>query len=121
MSVQHMVVNAVYPDEKWMYRAGGIASLTIGVMYIIIIVLYAFVGVPPEGGEARMDDLVGKTTTWWTIVGLSVLTNFLYVPVSLSLYFALRGVNQFAMLIGIAFVGLFVILEMRSIGQFMAH
>ena len=81
-------------DERWLFRVGGIASLAIGATYIVIIVLYASAGVPPEGGEARLKYLVGKTTIWWVIVGASVLTNFLYVPVALSLYFALRVVNR---------------------------
>jgi hypothetical protein len=98
-------------DESWWFRVGGIASLAIAVAYIVIIALYASVGVSPDGGEARLNYLVGKTTRWWAIVGTSVLTNFLYVPVALSLYFSLRDVNRFAMLLGVAFVGLFVILE----------
>jgi hypothetical protein len=102
---------AVNRDETWLFRVGGIASLAIGVAYIVIIALYASVGVSPQGGEARLNYLVGKTTTWWAIVGVSVLTNFLYVPVALSLYVALREVNRSAMLVGVAFVGLFVVLE----------
>jgi hypothetical protein len=98
-------------DESWLFRVGGIASLAIGAAYIVIIALYASVGVPPEGGEARLNYLVGKTTIWWAIVGASILTNFLYVPVALSLYVALREINRFAMLLGVAFVGLFVVLE----------
>lgn len=98
-------------DETRLFRVGGIAALAIGIAYIVIIALYASVGVPPEGGEARLDYLAGKTTAWWAIVGVSVLTNFLYVPVALSLYFALKSVNRIAMLIAVAFVGLFVILE----------
>ena len=111
MSEQNLMVNAVQPDEKWMYRVGGITALAIGVAYLAIIALYAAAGVPPEGGEARLDYLIGKTGIWWAIVGISVLTNFLYVPVALALYFALRGINRMAMLIGVAFVGLFVVLE----------
>jgi hypothetical protein len=111
MSGQSLRMNTVQPDEQWIYRVGGIAALTIGVAYLIIIVLYAVVGVPPEGGQARLDYLIGKTNIWWAIVGVSVLTNFLYVPVGLALYFALRSVNRIAMLIGVAFVGLFAILE----------
>ncbi len=111
MSAQNLMGDAVNPDGKWTYRVGSIASLAIGLAYIVIIALYASAGVPPEGGEARLDYLVGKTTIWWAIVGISVLTNFLYVPLSLSLYFALRSVNRMAMLIGVAFIGLFVILE----------
>lgn len=106
-----MMVDAVHPDKKWMYRVGGIASLAIGIIYLVIIVLYAFAGVPPEGGLARLEYLVGKTTIWWAIVGFSVLTNFLYVPALLSLYFALKEINRIAMLISTAFGGLFLILE----------
>jgi len=91
MSEQRLMVNTVQPDEKWMYRVGGLASLMIGIAYLAIIALYAPAGVPPEGGEAKLEYLIGKTGHWWVIVGVSVLTNFLYVPVALSLYFALRA------------------------------
>ena len=111
MSTENITVEIVNPNEKWIHRIGGVASLAIGVIYIAIIALYASVGIPPVGGEARLEYLVGKSAAWWTIVGLSVLTNFLYVPVALSLYSALKSLNRIAMLIGGAFIGLFVILE----------
>lgn len=98
-------------DSVRMYRAGGLAALAIAAAYVVIIGLYATAGVPPEGGAARLDYLVGKTAVWWAIVGVSVLTNFLYVPVALALYLALKQLNRSAMLIGVAFIGLFVILE----------
>ncbi len=111
MNDQNMIVNTINPERKWIYLIGGIASLTIGILYIIIILLYSSVGVPPNGGEARLLYLVGKTTSWWPIVGVSVLTNFLYVFVSLSLYSALKHVNRLATLIGVVFINLFAILE----------
>ena len=111
MSTQNMAVEKVHSDGIWIYRIGGIASLAIGVVYIVIIALYASVGVPPVGGEARLEYLVGKANAWWAIVGLSVFTNFLYVLVALSLYSALKNLNRIAMLIGSAFIGLFVVLE----------
>lgn len=77
--------NAVDPLEGWLYRLGGIASLAIGLAYIVIIGLYASVGVPPIGGEAWLNYLDRKTAAWWAIVGVSVLTNILFVPVALSL------------------------------------
>lgn len=104
-------MDQVDQDQKWLYRVGGMAGLAIGVGYIAIVALYASVGVPPEGGEARLDYLAGKASAWWAIVGLSVLTNFLYVPLGFALYFALRGINRSAMLLGVAFMGLFLILE----------
>jgi hypothetical protein len=55
-----------------------------------------------------------KTAVWWAIVGLSVLTDMLYVPVALSLYLVLKVINRNAMLIATAFVGLFIVLARRS-------
>ena len=84
----------------------------IGIAYIIIFPLFAKVGVPPTGGEAWLKYLPGKTTVWWAILGLSVLTDFLFVPVALALYLALKQVNRSAMLLATAFVGLFVVLDL---------
>jgi len=111
--VEKMTVNFVDPDGKWLYRVGGISALVIGIAYIIIIPLFAHVGgAPSSGGEAWLKYLEGKTTVWWAILGLSVFTDFLFVPVALSLYLALERVNRNAMLVATAFVGLFVVLDM---------
>lgn len=111
MNSDAATANPKHSDETLLYRVGGAAALAIGLAYLVIIALYASVGVLPEGGQAKLQALVGKTTPWWAIVGVSVLSNFLYVPFALALYFALRAINRFAMLLGTAFVGLFVILE----------
>jgi len=101
------------PERKWLYRVGGISALALGIAYIIILPLFARVGAPPIGdGEVWLKYLQGKTTVWWTILGLSVLTDFLFVPVGLSLYVALERVNKYAMLIASAFVALFVVLDL---------
>jgi Domain of unknown function (DUF4386) len=112
MSAEKMSVNAVDPDGKWLYRAGGISALVLGLAYIITIPLYVYAGALPSGGEARLQYLSGKTTVWWAILGLSVLTDVLFVPVALALYLALKGVNRDAMLVATAFVGLFVALDL---------
>jgi len=113
MSVEKMTVNVADPDGKWLYRVGGISALVIGIAYIIIIPLFAHVGgAPSSGGEAWLKYLEGRTTVWWAILGLSVFTDFLFVPVALSLYLALERVNRNAMLVATAFVGLFVVLDM---------
>ena len=54
----------------------------------------------------------GKTTVWWAILALSVMTDFLFVPVALSLFLALKRVNRNAMLLATAFVALFVVLDL---------
>jgi len=112
MSAENIMSTAVDPDARLLYRVGGLCALLIGIGYIIVIPLYAGVGVPPTDGEAWLMYLAGKTTIWWAILGVSVLTDFLFVPVALSLYFALKGINRYAMLIATAFVGLFIVLDL---------
>ena len=40
------MVNAVDSDRKWLYRAGGISALILGIGYIVIIALYVPIGAP---------------------------------------------------------------------------
>lgn len=88
MSVEKTTVDSIDVDQKQWYRVGGIAALVLGIAYIIIVPLYAHVGAPPIGGEAWFKYLPGKTTVWWAILALSVLTDFLFVPVAFALYLA---------------------------------
>jgi hypothetical protein len=100
-------------DEGWLYRVGGISAFVLGLAYLAIFPLYARVGAPPAGdGAAWLQYLAGKTDVWWTILGLSVLTDFLFVPVALALYFALERIHRPAMLLATALVGLFVVLDL---------
>ncbi|MGA2114947.1 MAG: hypothetical protein ABSH56_09385 [Bryobacteraceae bacterium] len=112
MSIEKTTVDAVSVDQKQWYRAGGVAALLLGIGYAVIFPLYAHVGAPPNGGEAWFKYLPGKTTVWWAILGLSVFTDFLFVPVALALYLALKAFNRNAMLLATAFVGLFVVLDL---------
>lgn len=99
-------------DHKLLYRAGGISALVIGVAYIVTIALFAQVGSPPSEGEGWLRYLAEKTSIWWAILALSVITDVLFVPVALSLYSALKGINRDAMLVVTALVGLFVVLDL---------
>jgi hypothetical protein len=112
MSAQKMMVNEVDPNGQWLYRVGGVSALAIGIGYIIIIGLYVPIGAPPDGAEARLAYLAGNTNLWWAILGLSVLTDLLFVPLALSLYLVLKGIHRSAMLIAVACVGLFVVLDL---------
>lgn len=112
MNTAHISMNALVEDDPSLRRAGGLAAIAIGVAYIVVIALYARAGAPPVGGEAWLAYLAGKTAIWWGIVGVSVLTNFLFVPVALSLYVALKAIHRNAMLIAVACVGMFVVLEL---------
>ncbi len=105
------MINAVDSDAGWLYRTGGISALSQGIAYVVIIVLYVRIGAPPGGVEAAY--VFGEdTTAWWATLGLSVLTDFLFVPVALSLYVALKEVNRNAMLLATACVALFIVLDL---------
>ena len=112
MSVQEMINNTVDPDGRWLYRAGGVSALVLGISYLAIIGLYVPIGAPPSGAEARLAYVAANTRTWWAILGLSVLTDFLFVPVALALYLALKGIDRSAMLLATACVGLFIVLDL---------
>ena len=83
-------------EEKESYRWGGLAALLVAIGYVAIIPLFAWVGIPPTTGEAWFRYLPGKTTVWWVIVWLSVVTDLLYLPVAWALWIALRkaGTNR---------------------------
>jgi hypothetical protein len=100
------------PDRRLCYHLGSIAALTLALGYIVIFPLYARVGAPPTGGEAWFSYLPGKVTVWWAILGISVFTDFLYVPIALALYLALEKFSRNAMLLATAFIGLFVVLDL---------
>jgi hypothetical protein len=95
-----------------LYRAGGFSALVFAVGCVTINGLYVLAGVPPKGGEAWLNYAAGKTSAWWSIIGLSILTDILLVPIALSLYSVLKGFNRKAMLAAIGFVGLFIILDL---------
>lgn len=94
-------------------RVGGVAALAIGAGYILTIPVFASVGAQPAGdGEAWLNYMSGHTAQWWVILGLSIVTDVLYIPVALGLYTALRGINQSAMLIALTLLALFVALDL---------
>ncbi|MEZ4771038.1 MAG: hypothetical protein R2844_21790 [Caldilineales bacterium] len=112
MSAKEMAVDAADPNGKWLYRVGGLAAFAFGIAYLAIIALYVPMGARPSGAEAWLAYIAANRTTWLAVIGLSVLTDFLLVPIALSLYVALKGVHKHVMLIAAAFFGLFVVLDL---------
>jgi Domain of unknown function (DUF4386) len=100
-------------DTRSLFRAGGYAGLALGALYVVIVGLYSASGAVPAGdGAAWLAYLDGKTTLWWWIAALSVLTDLFYLPLAAALYVALRQVNRTAMLAGAGMLALFVILDL---------
>jgi hypothetical protein len=104
--------NAVDRSGRSLYRTGGISALALGVAYIVIIALYVRIGAPPKGTEPRLVFLAQNTTVWWVILGLSVLTDFLFLPVAVALYVILKEVNRNMVLLATACVILFIVLDL---------
>ncbi len=86
--------------------------MVLGVSYVVIIVAYVLAGAPPNEVEPWLKYLSERTTAWWTILGLSVLTDFLFVPVAISLFLALKNVNRNAMLAGAGLLIAFAFLDL---------
>jgi Domain of unknown function (DUF4386) len=113
MSTEGITATAVDSGWRAIYRTGGISAIILGASYIVITALYILAGaVPSGGGKDWLDYVVGQQALWWAIVALSVLTDILFVPVSAALYVALKPVNRNAMLVGIGFLVLFVVLDL---------
>ena len=69
MSIENVMVHAPDRDGAWLYRAGGISALALGISYALVVALYVPIGAPPTGAEARLSYLAGNTTVWWAILG----------------------------------------------------
>jgi hypothetical protein len=55
MKIEEMSVYAAgVRDQKYWYRMGSIATIVIGIGYMIIFPLFASVGAPPSGGALRL-------------------------------------------------------------------
>jgi hypothetical protein len=111
-STEKAMANRADADTKALYRAGGISAIVLGMSYIVITVLYTLGGALPSGAEAWLEHLSGRTTAWSAILGLSVLTDFLFVVVALALYLALKQIDRNAVLAGTGLVVSFVVLDL---------
>jgi hypothetical protein len=95
-----------------MEQAGGLAALLLALGYIVTMPVFTAVGTPPTGAEAQLGYFARSAEPWWVIVGLSVLTDLLFIPVAIGLYRALRGRSDGAMMVAAAFTLLFVVLDL---------
>lgn len=115
MDPAKVAVTAFDDTDRALFRVGGGSGIVVALLYPVIITLYVFAGTTQpvgEGGEAWLDYLSGKTGIWWAIVGLSVLTDLLWVPVAWALYRALKAVSRNAIMVGTGLLVLFVVLEL---------
>jgi hypothetical protein len=93
-------------------QIGGSAALLVAAGYLAIIPLFASAGAPPVGAAERLAYHAAHGGLWSWIIGLSVATDLLLIPVALSLWVTLRPVAPNLGGIAAAFTGLFIVLDM---------
>jgi hypothetical protein len=99
-------------NERQVYFIGGSCGLLIGIAYVIIIALYVSAGAPPIGGDALLAYLAAHARKWWWIIGLSVLTDFLFIPFSASIYFVFKKLDRYLIWLATGCMVLFVVLDL---------
>jgi Domain of unknown function (DUF4386) len=102
----------VEPGARTLLRVGGFSAIALGSSYLVITALYVLAGAVPSGGKGWLEYLGAHTAIWWAILGLSVLTDFLFLPVAWSLYLALKSANSNATLAGAGLLVLFAVLDL---------
>lgn len=105
-------MNVIDSEKTGLYRIGGLSAIILFVSYAIITVVYVVGGPLPDGAEEWLKHIAGQATGWWAILALSVLTDVLFIPVLVALYFLLRHLNNIWTLVGTGLIGLFVILDL---------
>jgi hypothetical protein len=107
-----MTVDSISPDRAALYRLGGVAAVLLGASYLVVTILYSLAGAAPTGSQAYLEYLAQRTANWWGITGFSVLTDFLFFPVALALYLALKGIDKNAAIVGSGLLAMFAILDL---------
>lgn len=102
------------PQQRAMYRVGGNSAVLLGLAYLAITGLYIAAGEVPNDGQgvSYLEYLDGKEGIWWWIVGLSVLTDVLFLPLAAALFLALRAANAVLAFTGSALLVLFAVLDL---------
>lgn len=112
MKKQELIRETADTSWKWIYQAGGISAIMFGIGYIIIIGLYIPMGARPNDVESWLIYMAENVTKWWIVLSISVLTDFLLIPIVLAVYSALKDINKNMTRIGAAFVILFIFLDL---------
>ncbi|WOQ17663.1 hypothetical protein [Raineyella sp. W15-4] len=97
---------------RWFDRSSGAAALAFAAAYVVIIALYVPLGAAPSDPLARLEYHGAHLGAWWAILTLSVLTDLLLIPVTVSAYARLAGSHRRTMTVAVAFVALFVVLDL---------
>lgn len=99
--------------KQWIYLVSGISAIGVAVSYIFITTGFVIAGPRlPESGIGWIKYLDGKLSYWWMIIILSILTDILYIPITIGLYELLKKFHKGLILFSGILLNLFVLLEL---------
>jgi hypothetical protein len=88
-------------NDRWPYKAAGIAAYAISLIFITEIGLGAYLGkFPGSSGLAWLSYVDEKSGAWSALIAVTVISDLLFFLVYLSLYTALRPVSRGLILAG---------------------
>lgn len=115
---------AVAPGSRGLYTAGGIAWLLVGLTFILIIVESVLTGpsllhLLTSGSSisgADLQHIADQAPLLRATFFTGVSSDVFFVVAALALYVALKGLNRDAMLVALAFLGLYIVLDLAVTG-----
>lgn len=96
-------------------RVAGWSALGVAAGYFVVMIAYAVAGAPPAGAAARLAAVAEHRGAWAVIVGASVATDLLLVPVAYGLYDLLRAEHPGLAATGSGLLGLFALLDLAVV------
>lgn len=102
--------------ERDTYRLGGWAGIAVGIAYVVITGLYVVGGQMPGSvdGAAWLTYVGERTAVAWGIIGLSVITDMLYLPIAAAVVVALGPSRRVPSLVGATLLALFVVIDLAT-------
>jgi hypothetical protein len=93
-------------------KTGGIAACTLGISYMLILVLYMISGPLPATVQDALAYFSNHAVKWLGIFWLSVLTDLLFAIVAFVLHKVLKDSSGQILLSGVGMLQLFVLLDL---------
>ncbi|MFQ6010739.1 MAG: DUF4386 family protein [Nitrososphaerales archaeon] len=87
-------------EYRGVYRVGGIFAIISGILGLLLLGLFVFVGPLPEEGGVMLESISSNNLLYRATFGFMLVFQLSFLPVIPSLYFSLRGVSRTHALFG---------------------
>jgi hypothetical protein len=107
-----MINNNKNTEVKLLFRISSISAFVFFIGYILTILIYTQMGVPPKETGAWLSFVGNNINSWWLILIIMVITDIILLPIMLSLYQELKDYNKYPVAFGTLLIFIFVILDL---------